>query len=268
MISAARVARRVVVGALLAASAATAITAVIVWQKRIAADRESVRGTQPAMVMATSGDPIATEAGVFRTDPALLAIDPSDERRRGAHPRTLKTYRSLRAYPGAPPRIPHGLTPAEALRGGCTTCHERGGYSHRFDAYVPVTPHPEMGVCLQCHVGDARLMAIPLPNLDPSARCRQCHSEGGMRWRDSATTWKSVAWPELARVSRNTPPPIPHSLEMRGNCLSCHSAPGGVQELRTSHPERASCRQCHLESSEYAGEFVRAPPATAREAAR
>jgi cytochrome c-type protein NapB len=247
----------VLAGSLLIASAVIAMAAITAARRKSVADGESARNAAYTAMPVTPREPIAAEADVFRTNPAQLAIDPTNTRRRGAHPRTLATYRSLRAYPGAPPRIPHGLTPVEALRGGCTTCHERGGYSHRFDAYVPLTPHPEMGMCLQCHVGDARLMAIPLPSLDPSARCRQCHSEGGMRWRDSATTWRSIPWPEIARVSKNTPPPIPHTLEMRGNCLACHSAPAGVEELRTAHPERASCRQCHLESTRNAAPFVR-----------
>jgi cytochrome c-type protein NapB len=212
-------------------------------------------------------EPIESEAGVFRTQPGDLAIDPTSQTRRGAHPRTLTTYRRLRAYPGAPPRIPHGLTPAETLRGGCKTCHERGGYSQRFGAYVPITPHPEMGQCLQCHVGDSRLLATPLPTMDPSARCRQCHSAGGMMWRDSASSFRPLPWPQLASQSpEHSPPPIPHTLELRGNCLACHSAPAGVKELRTLHPERANCRQCHVETAA-TDEFVRPLQTSARPAA-
>lgn len=248
---------RVLIAIVLAASAVIAIAAVAVSAKRIASSRNKPQGEIPVSVESVAGEPIASEADVFRTYAGVLAIDPSSESRRGSHPRTLATYRGLRAFPGAPPRIPHGLTPDEVLRGGCPTCHERGGYSHRFDAYVPVTPHPEMGICLQCHVGDVKLMAIPLPSTDPSARCRQCHSAGGSRWRDSSSTWKSLPWPQLARVTKNVPPPIPHSLDFRGNCVACHAAPSAVQEIRTQHAERANCRQCHLESSRDTSEFVR-----------
>jgi cytochrome c-type protein NapB len=206
----------------------------------------------------STDDPIAAEAEVFRTSSAMLAIDPTPGARRSAHPRTLDTYRALRAYPGAPPRIPHGLTPLETLRGGCNTCHEKGGYSQRFGAYVPVTPHPEMGACLQCHVGDVKLMSTPLPGRDPSARCRQCHAAGAMLWKEASTNWKPLPWPVVARdTAGHTPPPIPHDLVFRGNCLACHSAPAGVEELRTSHPERANCRQCHLEGHDEASEFAR-----------
>lgn len=251
---------------LLLASTATAVMAAVALSRRLSANHDDSAETTPLAADVVDGEPIASEAGVFRTQLADLAIDPTSETRRGAHPRTLATYRGLRAYPGAPPRIPHGLTPAETLRGGCKTCHERGGYSQRFGAYVPVTPHPEMGQCLQCHVGDARLLAIPLPSMDPSARCRQCHTAGATLWKDSATNFKPLPWPQLAaRVSgEHTPPPIPHTLELRGNCLSCHSAPAGVKEIRTSHPERANCRQCHVETAGAENEFVRPPDLSGR----
>jgi nitrate reductase (cytochrome), electron transfer subunit len=247
-----------VLALVLMASATAAVAALLVSAKRVWANRDAPASSVRAAEVSLSGDPIPAEADVFRTQPGDLAIDPMPGGRRGAHPRTLATWRGLRLYPGAPPRIPHGLTPEETLRGGCKTCHERGGYSQRFGAYVPVTPHPEMGACLQCHVGDARLLPTPLPGTDPSARCRQCHSAGGMLSKDSALNWKPMPWPELAGVSGgHSPPPIPHGLEMRGNCLACHSAPSGVKEIRTSHPERANCRQCHVEGSRDADEFVR-----------
>jgi hypothetical protein len=241
----------------LAASSVVAFAALVISVKRV----QIARGTTPDAGLswiAISGDPVAAEADVFRTKASVLAIDPGSDTRRGAHPRTLTTYRRLRAYPGAPPRIPHGLTPGEVLKGGCTTCHERGGYSHRFEAYVPVTPHPEMGICLQCHVGDVKLMAIPLPDADPSARCRQCHSAGGVLWKDSSSTWKPLGWPRLARsADDHAPPAIPHSLEFRTNCVACHAAPSAVREIRTLHSDRANCRQCHVESNAASGDFMR-----------
>ena len=229
----------------LLASAATTVAALLVGAGRLAAARRTAPEHTP-VALARAPDPIAAEAGVFRTRLGMLAIDPTRDPRRDAHPRTLATYRALRAYPGAPPRIPHGLTPGEFQTGGCRTCHERGGFSQRFGAYVPVTPHPEMGACLQCHVGDAQLMAIPLPGLDPSARCRQCHAPGATRWQDS-TNWTPASWPQLARVTPGgNPPPIPHPTAMRGNCLACHAPPAGVAGIRMTHPERSDCRQCHV----------------------
>lgn len=50
-----------------------------------------------------------------------------------------------RAYPGAPPLIPHD---AEVRKGLCLTCHETGL------AGAPIVPHPTRNhFCLQCHVG-------------------------------------------------------------------------------------------------------------------
>lgn len=253
-----RTLRRASIAVVLASAIVVAVAAAIVSAKRDIANRASVPDDVPAFSPEMTGDPVAAEADVFRTKAAVLAIDPSLESRRGAHPRTLATYRGLRAYPGAPPRIPHGLTSTEVLKGGCTTCHERGGYSHRFDAYVPVTPHPEMGICLQCHVGDVKLMAIPLPGNDPSARCRQCHAPDAMRWKDSSTMWQPLPWPKLARSGADhSPPPIPHTSELRGNCVACHAPPAAVGEISTSHSERASCRQCHVERGNAADDFVR-----------
>jgi cytochrome c-type protein NapB len=259
---------RFVVSVALIASALTAAAALVVAVRRLVVRRAAA---QSMVASATSiapltivgdGDPILAEWGVFRTQPGTLAIDPSPGSRRAAHPRTLATFRALRAYPGAPPRIPHGLTPDETRNGGCKTCHERGGYSQRFGAYVPVTPHPEMGMCLQCHVGDAQLMSNPLPATDPNARCRQCHAPGVKRWRDSSLDWSPLPWPDLP-ARTGAPPPIPHSLQLRGNCLACHSAPSAVAEIRTPHPERSNCRQCHVEGNLKAGEFGSPQPRTA-----
>ncbi len=245
----------------LIAAAAISVAALIVAFGQMAEkgklQRESVSTASPAQ----AEDPIAAEANVFRTSAATLAIDPESGRNRSAHPRTLVTYRALRAFPGAPPRIPHGLTPEEFRSGGCNTCHERGGFSQRFGAYVPITPHPEMGACLQCHVGDGDLMAISLPSTDPSSRCRQCHAQGGARRVARTVDWIPLKWPQLAGIKAGSDPqPIPHTLEFRTNCLSCHVAPSAVAEIRTTHPERQNCRQCHLSRDRESGEFVRPTP--------
>ena len=240
-------------------SAVVAMSALIVAAGRVAKNRIS-SPESAAVHLGRPNEVIAAEADVFRTHAGMLAIDPGSDRRRSAHPRTLATYRSLRAYPGAPPRIPHGLTPDEFRTGGCNTCHERGGFSQRFGAYVPITPHPEMGACLQCHVGDGQLMAIALPTTDPSARCRQCHTPGAGKWTEATLDWKTLAWPEPATPKPGRePPPILHTFDFRGNCLACHAAPAGVAEIRTAHPERANCRQCHLTVDADTDVFLRPP---------
>jgi cytochrome c-type protein NapB len=210
-------------------------------------------------LLVAPGEPIAAEADVFRTGPATLAIEPDDPRQRTAHPRTLRTFRFIRAFPGAPPRIPHALSPDEFRTGVCRTCHERGGYSRRFAAYVPVTPHPEMGTCQQCHVGEDGVVDLATADADPNARCAMCHGpSGGPPHSVAASTWPTTVWPALRPTTRDElPPAIPHDLPLRGNCLACHSGPAAVAEIRTSHPDRASCRQCHAQPDADAGPFTR-----------
>ena len=29
-------------------------------------------------------------------------------------------------------------------------------------------------------------------------------------------------------------------------CIACHSGPASIAEIRSSHPERGNCRQCHM----------------------
>jgi nitrate reductase (cytochrome), electron transfer subunit len=190
---------------------------------------------------------IPSEALVFRTAPAGVANDAHAPRRDNAHPRTLATFRRLRAYPGAPPRVPHGLTAEEFRTSTCNTCHERGGWSARFAAYVPLTPHPEWASCLQCHATDAPLMGNALPGTGPDALCGQCHAPAAARVALPAIDWQAAPWPRVRGLALDgTPPEIPHDLQSRGNCLACHMGPGAVAEIRTRHPERANCRQCHL----------------------
>jgi len=232
----------------LIASAVMAVVAGNVAVKRLGARRVAVPEPVAVAMVAAPGEPIRAEAQVFRTSPVMLAIEPAGHRERSAHPRTLKTVRYLRAYEGAPPRIPHPLSAEEFRTDGCRTCHERGGYSVRFSAYVPLTPHPDRGICLQCHVGVDSVMGMADPTADPNNRCPLCHERnGGAPRADASLTWPTTVWPALSRKSPDrSPPPIPHDLPFRENCLTCHAGPAAVAEIRTSHPEWANCRQCHV----------------------
>jgi cytochrome c-type protein NapB len=252
----------VALGLFLVASAATAVAATVVAARRMPASRPTVPAAAPLALLVPPSHPIPAEADVFRTTPAMLAIDPDVPRSRTAHPRNWVTYRYLRAYPGAPPRIPHALSPDEFRVEICNSCHERGGYSLRFAAYVPLTPHPEMGMCLQCHAGDDAVMGTASAGADPNARCPLCHGPtGGRPLPEAAATWSTSVWPTLASRSPGLrPPSIPHALQFRGNCLACHGGPAAVAAIRTSHPERASCRQCHATVEPEADIFVRPDP--------
>jgi hypothetical protein len=218
-----------------------------------AAERKSVAsrfadGSLPGIPRTTAiTQPIAAEALVFSMRPDAATLDAQAYRRPDAHPRTLATYRALRAYPGAPPRVPHGLTPDEFRGTVCNTCHERGGYSPRFGAYVPLVPHPELTSCLQCHATDIALVGVALPDSRRDALCHQCHSTVRTASSEHGVDWQPAAWPRVGGgAADGTPPEIPHDLQLRGNCLACHMGPAAVAEIRTSHPERSNCRQCHL----------------------
>ena len=137
--------------------------------------------------------------------------------------RTLSEYYSRRQYPGSPPVIPHKVEEPDLARVECLACHARGGWSEALKRHTPITPHPEQEACRQCHIamtGKALFVDID---------------------------WRSIATPRLGRSELpGAPPPIPHELQMRGNCIACHVGPGAVASIRVEHPSRGNCRQCHV----------------------
>ncbi|MGL1885222.1 MAG: hypothetical protein OCD76_01810 [Reichenbachiella sp.] len=169
------------------------------------------------------------EEGVFKrsydiTSNQPTAIDPEIER-------TLTTYYNNRAYAGAPPTIPHEILKETGIGGkDCLQCHENGGYVARFDAFTPITPHPEYSNCKQCHV--------------PSQTSKNY----------VATNWHGAKPPTLHNSALVTSPPvIPHDLQYRANCLACHAGAAAPKEIRVSHPERSNCRQCHVPATTLSG---------------
>jgi nitrate reductase (cytochrome), electron transfer subunit len=203
--------------------------------------------TSAAVVLNKMDDPIAWEADVFRLQPGDLAMGVGDAPRSGVRARTLAHFRDLRAYPGAPPRIPHALSPDEFRSMTCNSCHEDGGYSARFGAYAPVTPHPEFRNCLQCHTADDGVVGVAAAGRLTSGESHDTRAPRPSAADFVALDWKTTAWPSINRRAMNgSPPAIPHTLELRGNCLACHAGPSTVAEIRTTHPERANCRQCHV----------------------
>lgn len=151
------------------------------------------------------------------TPPANLSAD--------SWGRTLNDFYKLRQYPGSPPRIPHEVEPAfSGKEPNCLSCHEQGGYSPEYDKFAPVTPHPENTLCYQCHTV-----------IDTDKNFVE-------------NDWQSIQPPKLGRSAlAGSPPVIPHSLQMRENCVACHTGPGAVVEIRISHAERGDCRQCHVQ---------------------
>jgi cytochrome c-type protein NapB len=233
--------------------------AVLVVGAGLERDREGPAYPEPIVDDGVVG-PIAAEARVFRIREDQLAVAPDFGDEREGHVRSMEMYRRLRAYPGAPPRVPHGLTVEEFREQSCNVCHERGGWVARFGTYAPVSPHPEASACLQCHLMRDELVGRPRPESEDAVVCVQCHVDPDAR----PATFADVDWPASAWPSIDLPGPeggptlIPHSVEARADCLACHSGPAAVVGLRTDHPERVNCRQCHVPAAPDPGPW---PPA-------
>ena len=137
--------------------------------------------------------------------------------------------------------------------------------SQRFAAYVPVTPHADRGMCLQCHVGVDAVIGVSDQAADPNSRCVLCHpATGGRPREDARVTWATTSWPVAAVAHAGAGAAAdPARTAFRENCLTCHGGPSAVEEIRTSHPERSNCRQCHLRAETSSAPFSRAPAATA-----
>lgn len=244
---------------ILGIGAIVALMVSFIWLLVILQPRPADPAFPPAGSMVGPDAPIPSEVGMFRTRGGDWSAPPEAVPRGGAQPRTLVIAQALRAYAGAPPRIPHGLTDTEFRLGLCASCHERGGFVPRFGGYAPVTPHPEFRECLQCHAPDAMTVGIPLPGEPGGLSCSQCHVDPDR----PPPSLVSLDWAPLRAPDRNqrategSPPWIPHDLQLRGNCLACHAGPGAVRELRTTHPERIACRQCHVPAPPEEAEFTR-----------
>lgn len=182
-----------------------------------------------------------SETGVFKRSEYALeyAEMPVDKK----HQRSLQTYYNNRAFHGAPPSIPHPVDNEHNMGdNSCLKCHQNGGFAAKFNAYAPVTPHPEMVNCRQCHVVE--------------------NTTGVFK----GSNYKAHKAPKAGASNKalvSSPPVIPHQVQMHENCLSCHAGPSAPKEIRVSHPERINCRQCHAlnnKETEDIGEFIRTKP--------
>ncbi len=168
---------------------------------------------------ATNALPV--EEGMFRLAGSAKAF--LQRPNMGATSTNLEEYYKRRAFPGAPPIIPHPTEEAHSMGGNdCLQCHQNGGYVDEYKAFAPITPHTEYINCKQCHL-PVNTTGVFKPN-----------------------RWKKTDAPEAKQQALlGSPPIIPHSLEMRNNCLACHAGPSAPAEIRVSHPDRVNCRQCH-----------------------
>ncbi|WP_437585314.1 nitrate reductase cytochrome c-type subunit [Sorangium sp. So ce1000] len=151
-------------------------------------------------------------------------VEPSEADREAA----LEKRASRRAYDGAPPTIPHRIEQLGAP--DCLSCHERGLRVANLTA--PRMSHVRYESCTQCHVvgDDPR----PLTETPPAPE----------------NSFVGMASPRRgARAYEGAPPTIPHPTLMRSECASCHGV-HGVLGIRSTHPYRQSCTQCHAPSAE------------------
>ncbi len=146
------------------------------------------------------------------------------------HTAALAKRKLRRAYDGAPPTIPHRVLQMGPL--DCTTCHAGGVQLGALKA--PKISHPSFQSCTQCHV----VMDDPRPGVLNGAPIVK--TENGFAGLPS--------WGKGSRAWLGAPPTIPHPTLMRGDCASCHGATG-TQGIKSTHPRRQSCTQCHVSSA-------------------
>ena len=145
-------------------------------------------------------------------------------------PGAMKTAAADRAarrlFDGAPPVIPH-----EPFGATCVSCHNTAGLSVPEVGFAPPSPH-EM-----------------TSGMSAMSRCRQCHvfSESDTVFVENSFAGLRQDLRRGRRLNALSPPVIPHQILMRENCAACHTGPAAREEIRTTHPERIRCRQCHLE---------------------
>jgi len=145
-----------------------------------------------------------------------------------ASARTVRASR--RAFAGAPPVIPHPV--AQRDYPSCLTCHAQG---LRIDTRIaPAMSHSLIENCMQCHT--TQQAAAPPMRVATTMSAIAGNSFEGTR--------ETVG--ERAYVG--APPQMPHTTFMREACASCHGVLG--QGIRTTHPERPNCLQCHAPVSE------------------
>ncbi len=130
-----------------------------------------------------------------------------------------------RAYNGAPPTIPHPID--QRSDASCVACHGNGARTNSLR--IPRMSHALLSNCTQCHVESRSQHMTPIA-------FRENEFDG------------LVAPSQGPRAFKGAPPQIPHSTWMRSDCMSCHGY-AGLHGIRTTHPWRTNCQQCHAPSA-------------------
>lgn len=134
-----------------------------------------------------------------------------------------------RAFDGAPPTVPHPIM--QTGRPDCLVCHRTGLKIHGRTASA--VSHHEMQNCTQCHTS-----------------CKRQAPDSGRTWPEENIPWKNGFAGKISKASGPRafaigPPQIPHPTFMREKCDSCHGLNGNLS-MRSTHPNRLNCEQCHV----------------------
>lgn len=134
---------------------------------------------------------------------------------------------AITVYAAAPPPAPADLHPEFekiASPKGCLECHGKGG--------VKETPHPDRKGCEKCHA----------PKVDKKAAEKKDASKAAAPKASGKLPANKVhiAAPPMAPAKKH---PGFDKIPTPDGCLKCHG-PKGV--IKSSHPERHNCKQCHI----------------------
>ncbi len=143
----------------------------------------------------------------------------------GAIKSSASTRALRRAFDGAPPTIPH-----DPIGATCRSCHHETGLFVPDLGHAPPTPHADTD------------------GISALSRCTQCHVYQQTDQVFVANSFEGFAQ-DLRKGTRqheSAPPVMPHPVFMREQCAACHTGPAAREEIRTTHPERENCRQCHV----------------------
>lgn len=134
-----------------------------------------------------------------------------------------------RAFPGAPPVVPHA-----PQSGKCIRCHTETGAERPPLGLAPANPH------------------LRTDGMSEVSNCRQCHVFQRSRNEFAKSEFQPLT-PALhgSRAYPHAPPTIPHGLSMREDCRACHAGDAARPEIRCSHPSRLRCVQCHVYESQH-----------------
>jgi len=150
---------------------------------------------------------------------AEIKIEPDDKLA------ALRQRAQNRAFNGAPPTIPHPID--QRSDAACIACHGNGVKTTSLR--IPRMSHVFLRNCMQCHVE------------------RTADHMTAIVFRENQ--FQGLAAPtEGPRAFPAAPPQMPHSTWMRSDCMSCHGHTG-LHGIRTTHPWRNNCQQCHAPSA-------------------